>query len=134
MREIADGLHDPFPLGVPNLVEQERENNRHGHAPQDVVYAQQDRVLDEPEKVHRVKEQLEVFQANPGATPDALTERKVLKGDDDAVHGDIGKKYDEDQGRKNQNMQKDFIFEILEKRDITPPLLHVFPPWDILHR
>ena len=85
VRQVADGLHHALEPGVAQLVEQQRQDDRHRKAEDDAVQRQQHGVANQLPGVGIGEELGKVPQADPLGAPDAERHLVVLEGDDDAV-------------------------------------------------
>src|SRR5690606_40068767 len=80
MRQVRNRLGNPFEHFEPNFIEKQSENDRGGETEHNMVEADDDRVFQYSRKLLRNKEQLlEMLEANPAATPNAVDDPVVFE-------------------------------------------------------
>ena len=105
MRKIGNRLHHALESLVLDLIQHQREQNRHREAPYYVVNTDQQRIAQQSEHIRAFKEANEVIHANPRAAQNTSYKRKFLEGDHDAIHRIIGKYEEEDNDGQDHHDQ-----------------------------
>jgi hypothetical protein len=91
MGQIGKGLNHPLKHLVPQLVEQQGQDDWSGEVEHQIQDRQNDSVTEEPPKPHTGKEALEMFKTHPLAAEKTPGYRIVLKSEKHAPHGLIHK-------------------------------------------
>ena len=119
MGRVQNRLHYALVAREAQLVDAQRQDDRHREAPQQAEEAQQDGVLDHSATGRGGEEPLEPFQAHPLAAQIAAGRLEVPEGDLDAVHRNV--LVHEGQHHRDQQQQ----VQLPVVRDAPP---HGFPP------
>ena len=101
VREVGERLHRLLVGDRPDLVEQQRQDDRGRKAEDDPVHADDDRVSGDPVEERILEEPLEVLEVIPGTAVDAPGDAEVLEGDADPVHGKVFE-YDQENDRDQE--------------------------------
>ena len=78
MRDIGDGLYDPFEFHCSNFIQKQCKDNWCRVPKNDRGNTDRQCIFDESAKVIRRKEKLEVFKSDPWTSKDSLSGRKSL--------------------------------------------------------
>ena len=111
VRRVQHGLHHALELLEAQLVERQRQDDRHREAPQQAVQADEHRVDDHAAAVGRGEEPLEPFETDPLAAPDAAAGLEIAEGDLDAVHGAVLVHNGDDDRDQQQKIQLPVFFQ-----------------------
>ena len=119
MGQVGHGLHGFFEGTVPQLVEQQRQQNGRGKAEHNAQQGDGHGVAQHLEEAGRGEKQPEMLQAGPGASQDAQLQPKVFERQGHAVHGDILENHEigDYDGKQRQ--------QILVPADVFPLLLPI---------
>ena len=128
MGEIADGLHRLFEAGAHQLIQEDRQKDRGGEAEEDLQGADVNGVPEDFQETGHSEESLEVFEAHPFAVPDAFGDLEVLKGDDDAAHGDVLE--DHEKHHHRQEHENQLVMLPITGKAVKEP----FVPRELRHR
>lgn len=123
VRQIGDRLHEPLEQLVPQLVQQQRQNDRGGEPEQQIVETDQQRIADQPPKIEAVEKVDEMFEPDPRTVPDAGSGAEILKGDLQAVHGAVIENNVIGDNRQHHQVEQPVAPQIAEQARHRHPLL-----------
>jgi hypothetical protein len=91
VRQVGNGLYEPFEFFTAQFVDHQGENNGRRKAEQDPQAADHQGVSEYFPKVVVFDDFEEVFETDPWTAEDACPEAVILECDDDPCHGRIAK-------------------------------------------
>ena len=109
VRQVGDRLGDLAKAAAGHGVHDQRQQNRHREAGQQVIEAQDQRVAHERGKVVAVEEVVEPLHAHPLAARDAVGKVEIAEGDLHAVHRPVMKDEDIQEGGENHQVERAVI-------------------------
>ena len=92
-------LDYPFKLSILKLVQKQREENRNREAPQQAVYADQNRIAQKSAEIGAGKKLSEIPQPGPWASQNPPADGIVLESDQDSIQRIVGKHREENHHR-----------------------------------
>lgn len=87
MRQINDRLDAALKSHIFDLIEEQGEDHRNQHIQKKLAHGDDNRIGKNLRDVFELKHILKIFQSNEFGTEDSLARVEILKGHDDAEHG-----------------------------------------------
>ena len=110
MRQVAQGLDHPLVFLPPQLVEHQGQDDGCGEAEQEFQSGNNNGILEYIQEVIAVEKPVEVVQADPRASRDALEQLEFLESQRDAVQGAVLEQQVPEDHRDDHHKMKLMLF------------------------